>query len=427
MSKHRFLICAVGGTPEPVVEALKHWHPERVLFVPSPNTKESVEQDIVPQARQQGVDLDPGRYDYCVIQDEQDLASCLDTLRGITRRVEGWASRGEGYEVVVDFTGGTKCMTAAMVLQARRWPCVFSYIGGGERTKGGIGVVVTGTERLMRQANPWEALGYQAVEEFVVLFDQGAFVAAARVAEQSKKQVGQQDRKREFAALEHLACAFDAWDRFEHRDALSRLEDTRKAGNDLRAVLGEERAVSLLRAIDGFVEWLKRLSNSSPPSRGHVKDLLANACRRNAEGRHDDAVARSYRAIEALAQTRLREHHGFDSTGRVPVERIPEPLRSQWASKAKDGNLMLGLQDAYQLLKALDDPLGGRFYELGLNEKGSLLDSRNSSILAHGFDTVSEDVFDGLLKAALDLGEVNRNELPQFPRLGRQAVREEPK
>src|SRR5690606_2247321 len=107
----------------------------------------------------------------------------------LTGDVESWVKRGEECRVVVDFTGGTKCMSAAVSLQASRWPCEFSYIGGAQRTKDGVGIVESGHERVVHQANPWDALGYRAVEEFIVLFDQRAFLAAANVAAVTMKRV----------------------------------------------------------------------------------------------------------------------------------------------------------------------------------------------------------------------------------------------
>ncbi len=40
---HFLLICTVGGTPEPLVRTLLHWQPQRVLFVPSEQTRVQVD------------------------------------------------------------------------------------------------------------------------------------------------------------------------------------------------------------------------------------------------------------------------------------------------------------------------------------------------------------------------------------------------
>jgi len=210
------LICTVGGSPEPVVATIEQWRPARIRFVHSPQTKADIEAKIVPKASEEGLDLDPGRYDLFRLPDAEDFAGCVDRLRALTPDVEQWVNRGEGFQVVVDFTGGTECMSAALALQARRWPCLFSYVGGTARNKAGVGVVVSGTEKVVHSVNPWDAFGYQAIEDFIVLFDQRAFGAAAGVAEEAKKRITREDRKRELNALGHLAKAFDAWDRFDH-------------------------------------------------------------------------------------------------------------------------------------------------------------------------------------------------------------------
>jgi CRISPR-associated protein (TIGR02710 family) len=420
-TESRFLICTVGGSSEPVVTALKHWRPVRVRFVHTPQTTGNVDAKVVPDARAEGVDLDAGRYDLFELPDGEDLASCLDRLSQLTPEVKEWAARGQRFQVVVDFTGGTKCMSAAIGVQASRWPCIFSYVGGGERTKEGVGIVVSGAERVVFQANPWDALGYQAVEDFVVLFDQRAFRAAAHVVACAKERVSRPDRKRALAVLEQLAKAFDAWDRFDHQSSRSILDSVAKSANDLRAVLGTSKGDRVLGGVARLASHLDGLCGSATPSRHHVLDLLANAKRRKDEGRFDDAVARLYRAIEAVAQVALKDRHGFESTERLPLDRVPETVRPEWAARARDGVVALGLQDAYMLLASLNDPIGEKFRSAGLDGTQSPLVARNRSILAHGFDRVSDRVFNTLWDAALSLADVAEADLPSFPTLGDKA------
>lgn len=411
------LICLVGGSPEPVVAALKQWQPLRVRFVHTPQNKADVEAKVIPMAREEGMYLDAGRYDLFQLPDAQDLATCLDHLRRLTPAVSEWAARGATFRVVVDFTGGTKCMSAAVAIQASHWPCTFSYVGGSERTKDGVGVVVSGAERIVHQANPWDALGHQTVEDFVVLFDQNAFLAAANVARLTMKRVTRADRKRELSTLEQLARALDAWDRFDQSTTKNLLENVTKSANDLRSVLGLARGDRVLTGAARLAEHLCQLGQVTPPSCHHVLDLLANAKRRRDEGRFDDAIARLYRAIEAIAQVALKEDHGVENTEKLLLERVPEPLRTAWTLRANEGVVAIGLQDAYALLAALDNPLGAKFQSAGLDGKTSPLVARNRSILAHGFERVSDAVFDKLWTSALSFANVEVGRLPSFPTL----------
>lgn len=411
------LICTVGGSVEPLVQTLLYWRPVRVIFVPSEQTKAQIDAILREHSERADHPLSPGSYEWFLVSDPESLEGCLRVMQRLDEEVERWRARGEDYRVIADFTAGTKCMTAALALQGRRWPCLFSYVGGEQRTKEGVGVVVPGAERIVHQANPWDALGHQAVEDFVVLFDQRAFVAAERVAAEAKKRVDRPHRKSELTALEHLASAFDHWDRFEHKKSLNKLADAQKATNNLRAVFGYEKATRLFEDLERSRRHLTELCEAEPPSRLHVLDLLANASRRREEGRLDDAAARLYRAIEAVAQVALKERHRIENTEKIPLDRIPEGLQLEWRCRARNGMVTAGLQDAYRLLQSLGDELGRRFEAAELSGRESPLLARNRSILAHGFERVSATVADRLWNSALDLAGIDEVELPRFPRL----------
>jgi CRISPR-associated protein (TIGR02710 family) len=418
------LVCTIGGSPEPAAAALRHWKPSRVLFVVSPQTRGQVEGRVLPLAAEEpgGVRPGPGSYEFVDVTDAQDFTGCVRALRRLGEEVDRWLGRGEGYRVVVDFTGGTKCMTAALALQAHPWGCLFSYVGGQERTKDSVGVVVSGTEQVLHAHNPWAALGYRAVADAVVLFDQGAYGAAGRLLQEALRQVHDPARKRELATLKTVADAYDAWDRFEHGTAARLLGDAARGENDLRVLFGPDRAARLRSALERDRGWVAELARRKEPNREVVADLLANARRCGAAGRFDDGVARLYRALEALAQAALRERHGVADTGHVPLDSLPEGLRAAKAGQAQEGEVWLGLQDAYAWLRERGDGLGECFHRRRLDDpEKSNLQARNASILAHGFAPVGGKVFANLWADALELAReagVSESHLPEFPRLG---------
>ena len=419
-NKHTLLVCTVGGTPDPLVKSLLHWQPARILFVPSAQTRPHVDAVLRGYAEHAGQPLSPGCYRVCPVEDAEELQGCLRVIKELDHEVAEWIGRGGDYQVVADFTAGTKCMSAALALQARRWRCRFSYVGGARRTKDGVGVVEAGSERVIHSANPWDALGFQAVEEFVVLFDQQAFAAGVALADRAMRNVSEQSRKRELNALKLQAEAYDAWDRFDQKSAMTKLQDLAKYDNDLRAVFGQAKADQVRNLTHVHIDYLRKLVEGNSPSMQHVTDLLANARRRQAEGRIDDAVARLYRAIESFAQVALAERHQISNTKQVPLDLVPNPLHGQWAARAEEGTVFLGLQDAYTLLDALGDERGAKFKELHLHDRQrSPLTARNQSILAHGFERVGEKVFKQLWDAALALAQAQETDLPVFPTLGR--------
>ncbi len=410
--KHHLLICTVGGTSDPIIAAIRHWNPARVLFVHSSDTRTSAET----VTKEAGV-LQAGAWDMVELYDAQDFGDCVRRMRSLDEQIVAWRRKGADYDVIVDFTGGTKCMSAALALIARRWPCAFSYVGGTERTKCGTGIVVSGKEQTLVTQNPWNALGYQAIEDACLLFDQHAFMPAANILDEARKAADDDAVKRCLSTFHQLCEGYGLWDRFQHSHAVQRIASVLKNDNDLHAVLGSSRAETVIRGIKKNQQSLQQLV-VQVRSRAMLGDLLANARRREHEARYDDGVARLYRVIESLAQLALAERHGISSTDDVTLERVPESLHARWAPRAENGRLLLGLQDAYILLDEFGDAAGKTFKDLGLHDpQRSPLTARNQSILAHGFQPVGRNVFDQLWAAAMQLGGFKDDELPTFPRL----------
>ena len=329
-SPNLLLISTVGGAHDPVVVSIRHWRPERVVFLPSRDTRSIIDGSILPELDRDGLALSPGRFDVYEMPDPEDFQDCVRRMRALDEEIQQWLARGGDYGVVVDFTGGTKCMSAALALCARRWPCWFSYVGGKTRTKNGIGVVVKGEERTLVTANPWDALGYQAVDEFVGLFNRSAFGAAQVVAERMRNATTEPVLKRTFATLSAFAEAYGHWDRFQHDEAASRLDHVTKNGNDLRGSLRGD-VHQLLDTVTQHAEFCRRLSRD-PSNPFLVADLVANARRRGEERRYDDAVARLYRAIEALAQIRLRNNYRID-TSEVELGMLPRGVGARYETQ----------------------------------------------------------------------------------------------
>jgi CRISPR-associated protein (TIGR02710 family) len=416
------LIATVGGSPEPLAASLLHWRPARAFLVVSTETKQSVTDKIAPAVQGAGwPDFDAGRYDLVEVSDAQDFESIVAALRKLDERTGDWLRDHPGSEVIADFTGGTKAMTAGLALTAARWPCQISYVGGTERTKDGVGVVVSGKEQIVHTQNPWDALGYLATEQAIVLFNNGNFSAAARLLEATRDRVTDLSRKREFQAFTTLCQICEHWERFQHKDALNKLGTVQRDKNDLFALLGIHRSVAVQQWLVGAEKQLKELAASqtnAPARQVLVRDLLGNAKRRVDQGAYDDAVARLYRALEAIAQARLYAL-GFEDTGKVLLEKLPAALCSEWQNRAIAGVIKLGLQDDYTLLAACSDDAAARFKAEKLDDpQHSLLVSRNSSILAHGYVPNTKDVAQKLFHAALRVSALSESDVsPVFPAL----------
>jgi CRISPR-associated protein (TIGR02710 family) len=290
-------------------------------------------------------------------------------------------------------------------------------VGGIERTKEGVGIVVSGKEQILHTQNPADALGLLALSASIALLRTHAFAAAHTTLQEALYRITDPVCKGELSAAANLAEALADWDRFQHERALNKLRNLPKSTHNLEAAFGRSRAQVVLAGATRLQTHLQAIvdAGADRPSRAIILDLLANARRRLDEQRWDDATARLYRGIEATAQFHLA-NAGVSDTGKVPLERIPEPLCGKLAPQAENGFVKLGLQDAWKLLEALSAADAHPFFSAGLDKKdASPLAARNQSILAHGFVPASEAVAKRLFADALNLVPASQADLPSLP------------
>lgn len=415
------LVCTVGGSAAPVVASILHWRPAKMVFVPSLRTRAKIDAEILPPARAAGATPGAAAIDVICVNDEQSLNACLADLRRVWPRIVDWVLESPDRRLVVDFTGGTKAMSAALALVAQSGECVFSYVGGGDRTREGVGIVVDGREQVVQVANPTQTLGIRALDRAIELFDAGSFDGAITICAASAKVVLDPRARGELSTLRMLAEAYRAWDAFRHGEARSKLSSARERENDFASICAPRTACDRLART--AAEHEKRLTEigAGGLDRATILDLVANARRRSQRGHHDDGVARLYRATEAILQLALKGRHLLDECDRLTRERM-QPHSSIIEGLAlradSDGVFRIGLRTTYDLLRELNDDAARRYEKAGFGHaRRNPLSSRNMSILAHGFKTLGRNDFDHFFRCTLDLLGASESDLVEFPRL----------
>lgn len=265
------IIVSVGGTPAPIIFSLNHSTPEYICFFTSRETKKTIEEIILPELKFKFC-----HHDWIVTPNAELLSECYSQLpKKLPGIIEKWEL--DPKDLCVDYTGGTKTMSVALAMATVDQSCCYSYIGGGERSKGGVGVVVDGHERMHFLENPWDEIAQVEKKEACILFNKERYATAVDVLKKCVERVSN-DQKPLFRALCEMVTGYDLWDRFKHTEARKHLYKCRET---LTALGSERKEIkALVRQVETNIEFLETLLSGNKPSICYYRDLLANAKRR---------------------------------------------------------------------------------------------------------------------------------------------------
>jgi CRISPR-associated protein (TIGR02710 family) len=439
------LLISVGMTAAPLINCIRSQRPQRVVFLCSDATRSKVDEVLaqVPIPR-----FDPAR-DVVVLQqrrsrkEDASVINELDRLDCVYRiaweQLQRLRREEPGARIGIDYTGGSKTMAAGLSMAA---------IDDGR-----VQVLVTTTDQRPRDGEisgatvptPTEIGPIQVLRlldrnlpALMERFDYGGAEALVH-----RVRLGLRPDEPNASTLRRLELqlqAFDAWDRFDHRQAticFEQVSHDRLSTGWLRAL---KRVVGSRIILD-----LDALDQDWPKESGHglesVEDLLRNAERRASQERYDDAVGRLYRAMELTEQLLLKiavtdkVGAGGIETGAVDLDRLPADIQTRWrhkataAGSAESGKaLKIGLADGYDLLADLGHPTGLEWRQ----RRAALVNgikTRNESLFAHGFKPVDysgwrdlSELLGGFLQAAIEQHSQQHSgrsavglTLPQFP------------
>ena len=403
------MIVAVGGSAAPIVFSLNGDKPALVLFVVSEGSRPQVEEQILPELE------DMPQYEYLQISDHENIETCYKEMReGISR----WLldRQLDQDDVRVDYTGGTKSMSAAVALASVERFGDFKYVASYRRTKAGLGTGVSGYEYHARSSNPWNALAVRELERANWLLGEYHAESAAEVLTQAADKCDEAHKSR-LKSFAQLADALAAADRFQFRQAENKFNQSRR---ELEHTLEYPTYQAMLSLLD---QWKAIAVQSRPdektPGRETLLELLANAERRAKQARYDDATGRLYRAIELYAQQLVKQAFSAD-LGKPRLDDFPatryEEVLEKFGEPNGEGQYKLGVKKLFQALEfSDDDDLRGRTQLYSHLENH--LQIRNSSLLAHGLQPVSKDSFDRFLIAALQVLRIDESDIPRWPTL----------
>ncbi|MFI3157768.1 MAG: TIGR02710 family CRISPR-associated CARF protein [Methylococcaceae bacterium] len=368
------LICTVGGSHQPIVSAINEQRPDYVIFVctgkdpatgrhgssiqitGSGNCIKAQHLDDKPTLpnipAQTGLTVEQHEV-CCTLSDDLDRIY-LDCSRAIDAALR----RFPNAKIIADYTGGTKSMSAGLVMAVLEHQDIELQLVTGSRSDL---IKVHDGSQYAACAN----IEQIRFERLIAPYRQAWTRYAYSEAEAGLKQISaprNNELRGQFSKFRDLSRAFAEWDNFNHWEAFAIIKCY---ASSLPSITNQ--AIARLN------------TNTAKREPAQLFDLYLNALRRADQGRYDDAIARIYRLIEWTAQWLLKTQCGID-TANVEETAIPEGM-TLTQNKA-------GLIDAWQLVKHKTSGEAARFIE---REEKNLLNhikTRNNSILAHGFEPV---------------------------------------
>ena len=410
------LIISVGGSIDPIIASISEHQPSLVVFFAS---QETIELIGMVRTRLRELNIIIKKDEKVMVDDSEDLEDCYESALQCAEKAlkEGRSAA----DVVVDFTGGTKAMTAALALATVGKGFAFSYVGGSERSKEGRGVVTTGSERIVRRRDPFVLYAVHERRRLAQYFNRYQFQAAQAVARDLQARPIFEPDRVAFEFIGDVAGGYDAWDRFLFDKAQERLSLAYNKWTPAISANPSLRYAMLHPAVEAHVSRLGLILNKT---RGlqqvHpvlVQELLANAARRAEEGKYDDAIVRVYRALELGGQIAIQRTLGC-GTDRVPTHRLPDTLREEYQRKYEHRDnpmfVQIPLEATYRLLEALDQP-EGRLFAAQAEKIKKVQFARNDSWLAHGLKPCRDETYSSLNSLVRQILTIEPG--PDFPKL----------
>jgi CRISPR-associated protein (TIGR02710 family) len=398
----KVLILTVGTTREPLEVALSEHAPEGVVFLAS-QASHPVAAELL---RDYGASF---RHHTLLLEDAESLLEAYQKALLALRKALEWEAKA----IVADLTGGTKPMAAGLTLALTGRGVVFSYVGG-ERRDPETGRVLSGHERLRLLEDPTARFGLREWAGFTRAWNALNLGMALSELESLLSRPLSPSEARFYRAMQGVVEGLMEWDRFRHQEALKRLSAHLPVALAVAEAWGHGGKVRVLKGLEALLPHLQSIVEAGEkPTFPLLQDLLANAERRAALGRFDDALARLYRALELAVEADLQERLGFTlKDPKTWPEGFPESLRER---VLKPRGLMELLEAAFDLDLAFGQrgTLAQRLYG-ERNRLQPLLQKRHGSILAHGTRPVEREDYERLRDFLAGLDERLRP-LPPWP------------
>lgn len=434
VEKVHYLVISVGTSYEPIVLNIRLFAPGRILFLYTEQT-EKILNKIVKYCM-----LEPDMYEKRKVSETDPL----DIYREIKWYYLEWKKPEKMY---VDFTGGTKAMSAAAAMAGALIDIQLVYVGTNDYLAD-FRKPNPGSETLFFINNPLAVFGDLEIEKAFTLFERYNYAGAKEKLAVLKESIPDPNTRQQLNFVYLLAEAYEAWDAldfvpaYEQISALNQqLSRDRKMHQNFLMMdfcaqfKRQEEILGYLKEIPALVRERKNLEilKRTELITALMFTMCQNGLTREQQEKYDMATLLFYRLLEMIEQRRLAIYNlyvsGMEYKGiRYNTENTPE-----FAGLSPDGQYELlkkkvqdtkkklfgknassylpeqvSLLEGFILLSVLGDPIVEGREKSGieiLKRIRAMVFLRNNSIFAHGLGPVGFPDFDKFKKFVLEMFE----------------------
>lgn len=363
--------------------------------------------------------------------------STLAIYDGVKTVIEQWQHLERG-RIALDMTGGLKPMTVGLAKAGHLLGLQTLYVESDySKSSEGKSVLQAGTQRLVIPPNPYKVFGDLEAEEAKRLYGDHDYNGAQSIFAKLAQEVPETQRYQLYADLSE---AYDAWEVLNFDKAVEKLAAVVENINhdpslhayihQLQEQLNSAKELATITSTVGSDDRNSKLSVLADKNKIlHLLSTLRSIAKRRAsDGRYDVAALYQYRAIELISQHRLATYKCLASE--IDYSQIIDPQSGQQIAENDLKNRYInkhrlvinarrrrqpndrtqlatrlpgkkpGLFASYNLLAALDDPFLQNYNWADIEVR---TETRNNSILAHGYRLITQNEFESFAQVAEEL------------------------
>ena len=205
-----YLVMSVGTSYEPIVLNIQLFQPKRILFLYTGQTEKTLGK-IVKYCQ-----LEPMVYEKSRVSETNPL----DIYREIKKSYLNWNKPRKMY---IDFTGGTKAMSAAAAMAGALIDVQLVYVGTDDYLAD-FRKPNPGSETLYYITNPLVVFGDLEIEKALTLFSEYNYAGAQEKLEVLKESIPEPDTRQQLNFVYLLAKTYEAWDALDFVPAAEFME-----------------------------------------------------------------------------------------------------------------------------------------------------------------------------------------------------------